>query len=113
METFAAALQELYERIPRRHNNENLQEISSILDNYSAILNKIESINAWYEKQTAVFYDSLDGIRETLKMSRNNKLSKKAKDDLFDECSGTLKDDIQKLINVYGAGMEGHTPVAE
>ena|SRR5450432_3065766 len=104
MEQYAASLQELYNRIPRRHSAENIMEINNILDDYADILGKIESINAWYEKNTAVFYPSLESIQNTIKSSNSNKHSKKAKDSLFDEASGNLKDDIQSLINVYGNG---------
>jgi len=104
MEQYKAVLQELYDRIPRRHTAENVKEINSLVDDYEDILHKIEGLNSWYEKNTAGFYPSLDGIRNTIKMSNSNKASKKAKDDLFDEASGTLKDDIQSLINIYGDG---------
>ena len=104
MEQYAALLQDLYDRIPRRHTVENVQEINTILDDYADILGKIESISPWYEKNTAVFYPSLESIQVTIKSSSSNKHSKKAKDGLFDEASGNLKDDIQSLINVYGDG---------
>ncbi|GAC1449848.1 MAG: hypothetical protein NVSMB7_11950 [Chitinophagaceae bacterium] len=104
MEQYTAGLQELYERIPRRHSAENVTEISSILDDYADILGKIESLNTWYEKNTAVFYPSLESIQNTIKMSNSNKHSKKAKDGLFAEASGNLKDDIQSLMHVYRKG---------
>lgn len=104
MEQYAATLQELYDRIPRRHSVDNVKEINGILDDYEGILSQIEGLNAWYEKNTAAFYPSLDTIRNTIKMSTSNKASKKGKDDLFDEASGNLKDDIQSLIKVYGDG---------
>ena len=106
MEQYAAQLQELYDRIPRRHSAENVQEINSILDDYADILGKIESLNSWYEKNTAVFYPSLESVQNTIKMSNSNKHAKKAKDALFDEASGNLKDDIQSLIKIYGTGNE-------
>jgi hypothetical protein len=104
MEQHAAALQELYNRVPRRHSADNVKEINGILDEYENILGAIEGLNSWYEKNTAPFYPSLDGIRNTIKMSTSNKASKKGKDDFFDEASGQLKDDIQSLINIYGDG---------
>jgi hypothetical protein len=104
MEPYASQLQDLYDRIPRRHSAENIAGINSILDDYSDILGKIESINAWYEKNTAVFYPSLQTIQNNIKMSNSSKHSKKAKDNLFDEASGSLKDDIQSLILVYSNG---------
>ena len=104
MEQYKAALEALYDRIPRRHSADNVKEINNLLDDYEAILSKIEGLNSWYEKNTAVFYPSLETIRNTIKMSNSNKASKKAKDDLFDEASGSLKDDIQSLVNIYGDG---------
>ena len=107
MEQFSALLQDLYDRIPRRHTAENVIEINNIIDEYADILGKIESINPWYEKNTAIFYPSLESIQGNIKMSNSNKHSKKAKDSLFDEASGTLKDDMEALIKVYGNGKEG------
>ncbi len=104
MEPYAALLQDLYDRLPRRHSAENLQVINSIIDDYADILGKIESTNSWFEKNTAVFYPSLESIQGNIKMSNSNKHSKKAKDDLFDQASGSLKDDIQSLIRVYAEG---------
>lgn len=104
MEPYGAQLQDLYDRIPRRHSAENIASINSIMDDYSGILHKIESINAWYEKNTAVFYPSLETIQYNIKMSNSNKHSKKAKDTLFADASGNLKDDIQSLIQVYRTG---------
>ncbi len=104
MEAFEAILQDLYDRIPRRHTAENILTINTLLDDYSDILGKIESTNAWYEKNTAVFYPSLETIQQTIKMSNSNKHSKKAKDDLFDEASGSLKDQIKALMKVYAEG---------
>ena len=104
MEQYAALLQGLYDRIPRRHNIENVQEINGIIEEYAAILGKIESINAWYERNTAGFYPSLESIQTIIKSSGSNKHAKKAKDNLFDEASGNLKDDIQSLITVFENG---------
>jgi hypothetical protein len=104
MNQFKEQLQDLYNRIPRRHTAENLQEINSIINDYEEILGRIESLNPWYEKNTASFYPSLEQIRGNIKSSNSNKHAKKAKDGLFDEASGSLKDDIQSLIAVYDAG---------
>ena len=104
MEQYKEQLQELYNRIPRRHTAENLVEINNIVDDYENILGRIESINGYYEKATAAFYPSLDTIRANIRMSNSSKHAKKAKDGLFDEASGTLKDDIQSLIIVYADG---------
>ena len=104
MEQYEALLNDLYERVPRRHSAENVQAFNALLDDYAAILGKIESTNAWFEKNTAVFYPSLETVQNTIKMSNSNKHSKKAKDDLFAEAAGTLKDDIEALIKVYAEG---------
>jgi len=104
MEQHKDQLQELYNRIPRRHSAENVLEINNIIDDYENILGRIESLNGYYEKATASFYPSLDAIRTNIKMSNSSKHAKKAKDSLFDEASGMLKDDIQSLITVYGDG---------
>ena len=106
MEPYTALLKDLYEKIPRRHTAENLLEINSVIDEYAVVLGKIESINAWYEKNTAGFYPSLESIQTTIKSSNSNKHSKKAKDSLFDEASGNLKDDIQSLIKVLESGQK-------
>jgi hypothetical protein len=99
------ALQELYNRIPRRHSADNVKEIYGILDEYETILGAVEAIDAAHEKSTAPLYPSLDNIRNTIKMSTSNKASKKGKDDLFDEASGSLKDDIQALMNIAGTAV--------
>jgi hypothetical protein len=104
MEPYKEQLQELYDRIPRRHSAENVTEINNIINDYEEILGKIESLNPFYEKNTAAFYPSLEQIRGNIKMSNSNKYAKKAKDGLFDDASGMLKDDIHSLINVYGDG---------
>jgi len=106
MEQYGALLEDLYNSIPRRHTADNVTSINAIVENYADILGKIESINPWYEKNTAAFYPSLESIQNTIKMSGSNKHAKKAKDELFDAASGALKDDIQALIAVYGNGMK-------
>ncbi len=104
MEQYKDQLHDLYDRIPRRHSAENVIEINAILNDYEDILGKIESVNSFYEKSTAAFYPSLEQIRANIKLSNSSKHAKKAKDGLFDEASGMLKDDIQSLITVYGDG---------
>lgn len=106
MEPYTALLKDLYDKIPRRHTAENMQEINNVIDEYAVVLGKIESINAWYEKNTAGFYPSLESIQTTLKSANSNKHSKKAKDSLFDEASGNLKDDIHSLIKVFESGQQ-------
>lgn len=96
-------LQELFDRIPRRHNADNVKEIYSILDEYEEALQSIESEKE-YEEHVAPFFDALDPIRATVKKSNDNKASKKVKDTLFDEASGALKDTMEELMNLYGEG---------
>jgi hypothetical protein len=53
-----------------------------------------------YEKQIGRFFEVLDPIRTTIKKSNDNKASKKAKDVLFDEASGALKDAMEELMQL-------------
>ena len=55
-----------------------------------------------YEKQIARFFEALDPIRATIKKSNDNKASKKAKEVLFDEASGALKDTMEELMQLKG-----------
>ncbi len=104
MELYAIQLQALYNRIPRRHSAENLVEMNAVLDEYANILGSIESLDAWYEKNTAPLYPSFESIQATIKNSNSSKHGKKAKDSLFDDASGQLKDDILQLIEIYSTG---------
>jgi hypothetical protein len=104
MNTTAAALQTLFNRIPRRHSLENVKEIYRILDEYENLLMSIEGTNSFYEKNIPVYFDELEDVRDLIKKSTDNKASKKMKDSLFDEGSGNLKDGMQKLMEVYGDG---------
>jgi hypothetical protein len=104
MNDTTAALKDLYNRTPRRHNDENIKEINSIVTDYEDILLQIEGINTFYEKQIPVFFDAIEVIKMTLKKSNDKKASKKMKDSLFDEGSGALKDSIEALIELYGDG---------
>jgi uncharacterized protein YqgV (UPF0045/DUF77 family) len=101
------ALQDLYNRTPRRHNDENIKEINSIVTDYEDMLIKIEGMNTFYEKQIPAFFDAIEAIKITLKKSNDKKASKKMKDSLFDEGSGALKDSIEALIEMYGDGSHG------
>lgn len=104
MNTTAAALHTLFNRIPRRHSMENVKDIYSILDEYENLLMSIEGTNAFYEKNIPVYFDELEDVRALIKKSTDNKASKKMKDSLFDEGSGNLKDGMQKLMEIYGDG---------
>jgi len=104
MNSTAKAISLLFERIPRRHNPENVKEIYSIMTEYEDLLISIEAENAWYEKNTPVFFDGIEIVRSLIKKSSDNKASKKNKDMFFDEASGTLKDNMQSLLQVYADG---------
>ena len=104
MSQYKEELTGLYNRIPRRHSAENVKEITGIVNEYESILGKIEAINTYYEKKTADLFSESDTIRSKIKMSNDNKASKKNKDVLFDEASGLLKDNIQTLMDIYGDG---------
>jgi hypothetical protein len=97
-------LQALYNRIPRRHTDENVKEINSIITEYEDILIEIEAVNTFYEKQVPVFFDAVEEVKSTIKKSTDKKISKKSKDAFFDDASGAFKDTIQELLQVYGDG---------
>lgn len=92
-------LRELFSRIPRRHTADNVREIYNILDAYEDVLKEMEA-DERYEKQVAPFFEALDPIRSTVKKSNDPKASKKAKDLLFDEASGALKDAMEAAMNL-------------
>src|SRR6266542_1897307 len=92
-------LKELFDRIPRRHTSNNVKEMYGILDAYEDLLKTMEADNR-YEKQVARFFDTLDPIRATIKKSNDNKASKKTKDVLFDQASGSLKDSMEGAMQL-------------
>jgi len=104
MNSIATTLIELFDRIPRRHSLENVKEINSITVDYEDVLINIEAVNSFYEKNTTTFFDEIDLVKTLVKKSTDNKVSKKSKDDYFDEASGKLKDNIQALILFYDDG---------
>jgi hypothetical protein len=104
MNSTTAALEALFDRIPRRHSLENVKEINAILNEYEDLLITIEAINKFYEKSMPAFFDELELVRSSIKRSTDNKASKKNKDIFFDEGSGALKDSVQALIDVYADG---------
>ena len=104
MNSTTTALYTLFNRIPRRHTTDNVKEINSIVDDYEERLKDIEAENAWYEKNTAAYFDEIEAVRILIKKSTDNKASKKNKDDFFDEASGALKDSMQSLIEMYADG---------
>ena len=104
MNSITAALNELFDRIPRRHSTENVVEINNIVAEYEDLLINIEAINPYYEKNIPIFFDELDMVKATIKKSNDNKASKKLKDNFFDEASGALKDSMQELLTLYADG---------
>ena len=104
MNIITTRLRELFVRIPRRHTPDNVKEIYNILDEYEDVLRTIEAESVQYEKTVAPFFDALDPIRALIKKSSDNKASKKSKDTLFDEASGSLKDSMEALTEMYENG---------
>ncbi len=104
MNSITATLNELFDRIPRRHSTENVVEINNIVAEYEDLLINIEAINPYYEKNIPIFFDELDMVKATIKKSNDNKASKKLKDNFFDEASGALKDSMQELLVLYADG---------
>lgn len=102
--SITTSLQNLYNRTPRRHNDENLKEIYSIINEYEDILVEIEAVNSFYEKKLPPFFDEVEEIKTTIKKSNDKKIAKKSKDDYFDNAASSLKDSIEKLITIYGDG---------
>lgn len=94
---FKERIQDLFDRIPRRHTADNVKEMYSILESYEDLLIEMEA-DPRYEKQVPPYFEALDPIRTTVKKSNDNKASKKAKDVLFDEASGALKDSMEALM---------------
>ena len=92
-------IKDLFDRIPRRHTTDNVKEMYSILDAYEDLLKSMEADDR-YEKQVAPFFEAINLIRATIKKSNDNRASKKAKDVLFDEASGALKDTIKELMQL-------------
>lgn len=92
-------LRELFNRIPRRHTADNVKEMYSILDAYEDVLKEMEA-DKRYEKQVVPFFEVLDPIRANVKKSNDPKASKKAKDLLFDDASGALKDAMEAAMNL-------------
>jgi len=100
MQKYKHELEQLRGRIPRRHSVENVQEINIIADEYEDILKKIEAVDESSAKKTAPLFDQLYEVRAKVKSSTSNKNAKKAKDQLFDEASGLMKDGLQELMEI-------------
>lgn len=99
MSEIGQKLKELFQRIPRRHTADNVKEMYSILDAYEDLLKTMEA-DERYEKEVGRFFEALDPIRLTVKKSNDGKASKKAKDVLFDEASGALKDTVEETMQL-------------
>ena len=99
MNEIGEKLRALFQRIPRRHTADNVKEMYSILDAYEVLLKEMETDDR-YEKQVEHFFEALDPIRATVKKSNEAKASKKAKDVLFDEASGALKDTMEEAMQL-------------
>ncbi|MEO6550259.1 MAG: hypothetical protein ABIN94_19805 [Ferruginibacter sp.] len=106
MDQITSALTQLFEKIPRRHSLENVKEINSIVAEYETLLMDIESVNPFYEKNISSFFDALDTVKMNIKKSTDNKISKKSKDNFFDEASTELKDSVQSLVAFYADGLK-------
>jgi hypothetical protein len=104
MNSTTAALNALFNRIPRRHSVENVKDINSIITEYEDLLITIEAVNAFYEKNTSPFFDEVETVKSLIKKSTDNKAAKKSKDSFFNEASGALKDSIEALLKVYADG---------
>jgi len=76
-----------------------VKELYSILADYEELLKEIEA-DSQYEKLIAPFFDALEPIRAIIKKSNDNKASKKTKDTLFDEASGSLKDSMEEILKL-------------
>ncbi len=96
--SIVATLNELFDRIPRRHNPDNVKEMYAILDEYEDQLRGLEGLSPEWEQKVAPIFDQLDPIRALVKKSSDNKASKKMKDDYFGEASGELKDAVEAAI---------------
>lgn len=99
MNTTHEQLRDLFNRIPRRHTADNMKEIYSIVDDYEAVLIAMEA-DERYAASVPPLFEALDSIRATVKNSNSPKASKKQKDDLFDEASGALKDEMEKAMKL-------------
>ena len=100
----AAAITSLFDKIPRRHNADNVKEINNIIAEYEDLLMHIEGINNFYEKNIGPFFDHVEDIKASVKKSNDNKASKKNKDDYFDNASVALKDSMEGLLEFFGDG---------
>ena len=99
MKEFDEKLKDLFNRIPRRHTADNVKEMYGLLDAYEEVLKTMEA-DEHYGNKVDSFFKALDQIRVIVKKSNDNKASKKAKDVLFDEASGALKDSMEEAMQL-------------
>ncbi len=104
MKPSATVLTALFNRIPRRHSVENIKDINSIIAAYEDLLMSIEAVNQFYEKNIPPFFNDAETVKAAIKKSADNKISKKNKDDFFDEAAVGLKDSLEALIILYADG---------
>ena len=100
MDNNSQKLNDIFSRIPRRHNDDNVKEIKSLIEEYEDVLIEIETMPA-YEKEIAIYFDALEPIKALVKKSTENKASKKQKDDYFGDAATALKDTIEELQSFY------------
>ncbi len=100
MDSNSQKLNDIFSRIPRRHNDDNVKEIRSLIEEYEDVLIEIEAIPS-FEKEIAIYFEALDPIKALVKKSTENKASKKQKDDYFGDAATAFKDTIEELQNMY------------
>lgn len=100
MLTISNKLNDIFNRIPRRHNDDNVKEMKSIIEEYEDVLIEIEAMPS-YEKEVAAYFDALEPIKALVKKSTESKHSKKLKDDFFGEAATGFKDTIEELHSFY------------
>jgi hypothetical protein len=93
-------LKDIFGRIPRRHNVDNVKEMYGLITEYEDVLIEIETLPA-YEKEIAVYFEALDPIKALVKKSTENKASKKQKDDYFGDAATAFKDTMEELMGFY------------
>lgn len=99
MDNNSQILNDIFSRIPRRHNDDNVKEIKSLIEEYEDVLIEIETMPA-FEKEVAAYFDALEPIKVLVKKSTENKHSKKQKDDFFGDAAIAFKDTIEEIKNL-------------
>ena len=104
MTSITIELNELLNRVPRRHSTDNVKDIYNIITAYEDVLISIEAVNPFYEKNISNYFDDAENAKAAIKKSTDNKASKKNKDNFFDEGSGILKESMENVIAFFGDG---------